>query len=39
MGLRVIEFVGVDWIPPAESNSAVKSSCEYVNVQQGFLTL
>jgi hypothetical protein len=31
MGLRVIGFVGVDWIPLAENNSGVKSCFEYGN--------
>lgn len=35
MGLRVIGFVGVDWIPPTENNSAVKSCCEYGNEPYG----
>lgn len=31
MGLRIIGFVGVDWIRLAENNSTVKSCCEYGN--------
>ena len=32
MGLRVIGFVEVDWIPQAENNNAANSCCEYGNV-------